>query len=251
MPSGTQKRLVISPPARQNSTREAHHLRVDEGIVLADCRDLLVVLDVIGVVAEPGLPLRAVEVGAVESRRRRDTSGRIAVGRLQRAGAGVHDRDLRLRLRIIADRDAFRARQRGNQHVDLVLLDQFLGGAHRRIRAGVGRADDGLDFPAGYFAAVRLHGELVAAHAVFAENGVGAFERRGDADLEFVGGVGRYAAEQRGEAGRGRNSKALAHWGSLLCPSAVAWRPFLPSAECAYASPRGVCSVPCWPTSKA
>ena len=75
------------------------------------------------------------------------------------------------------------ARQRRDENVDLVLLDQLLGGAERRIRAGVGGADNGLDFLAAGLAAVRLDRELVAAHAVLAEDGVGALEGGGDADL--------------------------------------------------------------------
>jgi hypothetical protein len=109
---------------------------------------------------------------------------------------------LRLGLRIVADRDAFRARQRRDQNVDFVLLDQLLGRAHRGVRAGVRRADDGLDFPAAGLAAVRRNRKLVAAHAVFAKHGVRAFERGGYADFELVGGIGRTRCGHRGDRSR-------------------------------------------------
>jgi hypothetical protein len=61
--------LVTCPPCAAELEHEAEHLRVDEGIVLADGRDLAIFLFVIGVLAEPDLPLRAVHVEAEEVRR--------------------------------------------------------------------------------------------------------------------------------------------------------------------------------------
>ena len=46
-------RLVISPPSRAILERKSEHLGVDEGIVLTDCRDLLIVLDVVDIFPEP------------------------------------------------------------------------------------------------------------------------------------------------------------------------------------------------------
>jgi hypothetical protein len=121
--------------------------------------------------------------------------------------------DLRLGLRVIAYGDAFRAGKRGNKYVDFVLLNEFLGGAHRRIRTGVRRTDDGFDFLATGLAAVRFNRQLVAAHAVFAKNRIGAFESCRNANFELVGGVGRTTACSRGQSDRDRNSNTLVHWG--------------------------------------
>jgi len=113
---------------------------------------------------------------------------------------------LRLGLRIVAYGDAFGARERRNQDIDLVLLHQFLGGTNRGVWACIRGTDDGFDLLAARLAAVRLFRQFVAAHAVLTENGVSAFKRRSDANPELVGSVRRSSTNERGEAGRGRNS---------------------------------------------
>ena len=175
---------------------EAEHLRVDEGIILADRRDLAIALGLIGVVAEADLPLRAVHVEAEEVRRG------IDVGRLLRARGGVDEGQLGVGLGEVLHRDALVARQRRQQDLDVILLDQLAHGAHRRIRRRVGRGDDELQFLAAGGRAVFLHRGVEAGHAVDAEDRVGAFERRGDADLQLVGRerrAGQQQARQRGE----------------------------------------------------
>ncbi len=56
--------------------RQPEHLGIDEGVILADGRDLAVALGLIGVFAETDLPLGTVHVVAEEVRRR------IDIGRL-------------------------------------------------------------------------------------------------------------------------------------------------------------------------
>ena len=63
VPSGTQPLGDLSAGLAVLD-RQPHHLRIDEGIIFADDRDFLVVLDVVGVVAEARLPLGAVHVGS-------------------------------------------------------------------------------------------------------------------------------------------------------------------------------------------
>jgi hypothetical protein len=53
-----------------------------------------------------------------------------------------------------------------------------------------------MDFLTAGLAVMRLHRELITAHAVFAEHGVSAFECRGDADLDLVG-ISRPSADNR------------------------------------------------------
>ena len=60
---------------------------------------------------------------------------------------------------------------------------------------------DSISLPAA-LPSMRLHRKHVAAHAVLAENGVGAFQRCGDADFEFIGGIGR--PDNRGQRNRDR-----------------------------------------------
>src|SRR4029453_1365906 len=112
-------------PVSYLSTRAAElehqpeHLRVDEGIVFADRRDLAIALGFIGKFAQPDLPLRAVHVEAEEVRRR------IDVGRLLRTGGRVDEGQLGTGLGKVLYRDAFVAGQRGEQGLDLVLFDQL------------------------------------------------------------------------------------------------------------------------------
>ena len=176
---------------------EAEHLRVDEGIVLADGGDLAIALGVVGVVAEAGLPLRAVHVEAEEVRRR------IDVGRLLRARSGVDEGQLGMGLGEVLHRDAFVAGQRRQQHLHLILLDQLAHRAHRRIGRGVGRGDDEFQLLAAGLRAVFLHRGVEPGDAVDAEDRVGAFQRRGDADLDLVlgeRGSRHQQARQRSEA---------------------------------------------------
>ena len=123
MPSGTQMSLRDLAAERAIIERKAEHLRVDERVILADRRDLLVVLDIVDVVAEPLVHLGSIDVEAEEIR------CRIDISRLQRARAAIDERDLRLGLRVIMQGNSFRAGKRGDQKVDFVLLDQLLGGA--------------------------------------------------------------------------------------------------------------------------
>ena len=93
-------------PVRDLSARAAElehqseHLRVDEGIVLADGRYLAIALGFIGKFAEPNLPLRAIHVVAEEVRRR------IDISRLLRSGGRVDESQLGVGLCKILHRDA-------------------------------------------------------------------------------------------------------------------------------------------------
>ncbi len=160
--------------------REAEELRVGEGVVFGERRDLAVFLGVVDVVADAHHPLRAVRVEAEEILRRRH------IGGFQRAGRAVHERRLRLGLGIVADRDAFRSGHRAEQDVDFVLLDQLAGAANCRIRARVGRENDGLDRLAAGLVAGLLEGDLKSAQRIFTERGQRAFERGEHADLDLV-----------------------------------------------------------------
>ena len=82
---------------------------------------------------------------------------------------------LRLGLGIIVQGDAFRARKRGDQDLDLVLLDQLLCSAQRRIRTRVRRACDDFELLAPCLVVVLHDRELEAPHAVLAECGVCPF----------------------------------------------------------------------------
>ena len=83
--------------------------------------------------------------------------------------------DLRLGLRIIAQGYAFRAGKRGDQDLDLVLLDQLLCGAQRRIGTGVRRASDDFELLAPCLVVMLHDREIEASHAVLAECGVCPF----------------------------------------------------------------------------
>ena len=90
---------------------------------------------------------------------------------------------LRLRLRVVLDRDALAARQRADHDVDLVLLDQLARGVDRDVGLGVGRGLDDLDLAPGDHAAALLDRQLGAAHAVGAAGRERPFERGQQADL--------------------------------------------------------------------
>src|SRR5262249_18772274 len=75
--------------------RKAEHLSIGERVVLSQRRDFVVVLDVVDIFAQPLMDLGAIEIEAEEIRRR------IYVGRLERGGAAVDERNLRLVLRIV------------------------------------------------------------------------------------------------------------------------------------------------------
>ena len=159
---------------------QPEHLRVDEGIVLADGRDLAIALGLIGVFAEPDLPLRAVHVVAEEVWRRVD------IGRLLRAGGGVDEGQLRMGLGKILDRDAFVAGERREQDLDLVLFDQLAHGANRGVGRRIRRGDDELEFLVADLLAEHVERSLVTANAVFTEHRVGAFQGRGDTNLDLL-----------------------------------------------------------------
>ena len=114
-----------------------------------------------------------------------------------------------MRLGEILDRDAFVARQRRKQEIDLVLLDELAHGAHGRVGGGVGGGDDEFEFLAAGGLAVFGDGCVEARYAVDAENGVGAFQRRGDADLELVGRKRRSRHQKTRE--RRKSERAFQH----------------------------------------
>src|SRR5580692_11291425 len=90
---------------------EAGGLRVREGIVLADDRDLLVAFLVESVVAEAGRPLGAVHVEAEEVRRSVRERG------LLRARSRVDEGQFGVGLRKVLDSDALVAGQRRQQNL--------------------------------------------------------------------------------------------------------------------------------------
>ena len=139
LPIGTQNFFGTWPAGLAEARHEAEHLRVREGIVLGDGDDGMVVLVVVGVVAEPGHPLRAVGGEAVEIR------GRIAQRRILRGRRAVDESDVRLGLGVVLDREAFVAGERPDQDCDAVLLDELAGGLHGAVGRSVGRALDDVD----------------------------------------------------------------------------------------------------------
>ena len=159
---------------------KSEHLGVDERIVVAYRRDLSVALGFVRVFAKADLPLGAVHVVAVEVRRRVDISGFL------RAGSGVHKGQLGARLGKVLDRDAYVAGQRRQQDLHLVLLDQLAHGADGGVGRGIRRGDDEFDFLIADLLAEYIDRGLMAADSVLAEHRIGAFERRGDADLDLL-----------------------------------------------------------------
>src|SRR5579872_4024409 len=86
----------------------------------------------------------------------------------------------------ILDRDAFIAGERRDEDLHMVLLDELLHRAYSGIWGRVGRCDDELELLAARLAAVFLHRRIETGDPVDAQYGVGAFERRGDADLDLI-----------------------------------------------------------------
>jgi hypothetical protein len=183
--------------------REPEDLRVGEGVVLGDHRDLLVALVLQHVFAETGHPHRAVAVEAEEVRRGIDE------GRLERARRAVDHDEVRHRLAVVAHGDAFGAGERPDDQLHLVLLDQLAGRAQRGIRAGVGGRDDELEFAPGDLVAEFLGRDLDAADAVFTAGRQRARQRRHHTDLEFF--LGMRGRCSRDETGRDGGRKRLAH----------------------------------------
>ena len=85
---------------------------------------------------------------------------------------------------MIAHRDAFRSRQRADDDVHPVLLDQLAGHAYGRVRRRIRRAKHPFDGPSCHFAAELGDGQLDTADAVTARNREGAFLGDQHADLE-------------------------------------------------------------------
>jgi hypothetical protein len=78
------------------------------------------------------------------------------------------------------------ARQRREQDLHLILLDQLAHGAHGGVGRRVGRRRDELELFVADLLAQHIERGLVAAHAILAEHGIGAFERRSDADPDLL-----------------------------------------------------------------
>ena len=106
---------------------EAEHLGVGEGIVLSDGDDLLVALLVERVGAEPRHPLCAIGREAEEIGRgipkRRVLCGRCA----------VDESHVGLRLGVVLDRQSLISRERSDNDLEAILLDELAGGAHRTV----------------------------------------------------------------------------------------------------------------------
>ena len=196
VPSGTHCRLVILTAGAAEFEHQPEHLGVDEGIVFAHRGDLLITLGFIGIFAETDLPLRAVHVEAEEVRRR------IDIGGFLRARRGVDERQFRVRLGEVLDRNTFVARQRRKQYLHLVLLDQLANGAHREVGGRVGGGDDEFELLVAYLGAEFIQSGLKAAYAVLAEHRVGALQGRRHTNLDLLlseSGARHKQARQRSE----------------------------------------------------
>src|SRR5262245_47050401 len=174
---------------------ETLHLRVRERVVLGDHHHLLVALVLERVVAEAHHPLGALGVEAEEVRRRVDERRRL------RPGRAVDERDVGLRLGVVLDRDALRARERAHHDLNLVLLDQLARGVDGDVGLRVRRGLDDLDLLARHHAVALLHGQLGAPHAVLPARREGALQRREQPDLDRV--LRLDAARRDGEGGDG------------------------------------------------
>ena len=204
---------------------EARHLLVAESEVLGDRRRALVLELLGGVVAH--------DVAALRRGRRRADDERIGLALGHVLGGGEADQRGRVVADVVGDRQQLERRERAEDHVDLVALDQLLrlGLGARRIAAGVG--GDELDLAAGE--RVRLlfekNGEpLLHLDAALRQR---AGLHRQQADLERSGlRDGRRDAELcgSGPGGSGRQKGttielARHDWSSrrtLLCPQPAA-----------------------------
>ena len=157
---------------------KAEHLGVGEGIILRDSHDRVIALVLVCVLTESRHPLCAVGGEAIEVRRG------IAQGRVLRGGGAVDKSDVRLSLGVVLDRNAFVARERPDQDLDAVLLDELARGLDCAVRRRVGRALDDFDLLAAGGVVRLLEGELGAAHPVLAEHGERALEGRKQSDLD-------------------------------------------------------------------
>jgi hypothetical protein len=85
----------------------------------------------------------------------------------------------------VSDGDTLAARERRNQDIHAILLDQLTDRANGGIWARIGGGDKIINFLTSRPVREFLQCHLEPTHTVFAESRVGAFERCGDANLEL------------------------------------------------------------------
>src|SRR6266508_133474 len=181
---------------RAELRHETGDLRVREVVVVADRDDVAPTQRVVGVIAEPRRPLRAVVVEAEEVRRAHLERGVL------RTRDPVHEGDSGLFLRVVGYGDALTPRERAHEDVNLLLLDEPPGLLDRLVGRRVGSSvheldrmagDDGvLDalrrIPADRSGASVDERQHRSAPRLTLERGERAFVVREDADLDRLSG---------------------------------------------------------------